>query len=50
MLLVSQINTLKRKPRGDPAELKQLEKKLLTLDNKLDVKSFKDGALIDAKI
>jgi hypothetical protein len=34
MLLVSQINALKRNPRGDPAELKQLEKKLLALDNK----------------
>ncbi len=34
MLLVSQINALKRKPKGDPAELKQLEKKLLALDNK----------------
>ncbi len=49
-LLVFQIKALKRKPKVDYAKVKQLEKKLVALDNKRTEKWFKDGALIDAKI
>ena len=38
------------KPRVDHSKVKQLEKKLVALDNKRAEKWFKDGALIDAKI
>ena len=38
------------KPRVDHSKVKQLEKKLVALDNKRAEKWFIDGALIDAKI
>ena len=45
-----QIKALKGKPRVEHAKVKQLEKKLVALDNKRAEKWFIDGALIDAKI